>query len=55
MLCTKFQPNISSGSGGKVDFKGLSIFSNSGHICFLSSLNFIFPEALQPCHVACEI
>ena len=29
---TKFQPNISSGSGGKVDFSGLAIFSNSGQI-----------------------
>ena len=32
MLYTKFQPNILSGSGGKVDFTGLAIFSNSGHI-----------------------
>ena len=32
MLNTKFQPNISSGSGGKVDFSGLVIFSNRGHI-----------------------
>ena len=31
MLLTKFQPNISSGSGGKVDFSGLAIFSNGGH------------------------
>ena len=32
MLYTKFKPNISSGSGEKVDFSGLAIFSNSGHI-----------------------
>ena len=32
MLCTKFQPNILSGSGGKFDFIGLVIFSNSSHI-----------------------
>ena len=32
MLYTKFQLNILSGSGGKVDFSGLAIFSNSGHI-----------------------
>ena len=31
MLDTKFQPNMSSVSGGKVDFSGLAIFSNSGH------------------------
>ena len=40
MLYTKFQPNIFSGSGAKVDFSGLAIFSNSGHI---------------DCHAACEI
>ena len=31
MLYTKFQTNISSGSGEKVGFNGLAIFSNSGH------------------------
>ena len=30
MLYTKFQPNISSGSGDKVDFSGLAFLSNSG-------------------------
>ena len=30
MLYIKFQPNISCGSGGKVDFLALSIFSNNG-------------------------
>ena len=46
MLYTKFKSNISSDSWGKVDFSGLAIFSNSGHIWFPSSLNFIF---LKPC------
>ena len=32
MLFTKFQANILSDSGGKLDFSGLAIFSNSGHI-----------------------
>ena len=31
MHYTKFQPNIFSGSGEKVDFSGLVIFSNNGH------------------------
>ena len=31
MLYITFQPNISSGSGEKVDFSGLPIFSISGH------------------------
>ena len=46
MLYTKFQPNISSGSGEKVDFKGLAIFSNSSHFFFSTRLNFI---GLKPC------
>ena len=46
MLYTKFQPNIPSGYGEKVDYSGLAIFSNSGHFCFPSSLNFII---LKPC------
>ena len=32
MFYTNFYLNISSGSGGKVDFSGLAIFSNNGHI-----------------------
>ena len=32
MLYTKFQPNISSGSGGKIDFIGSAIFSNTAAI-----------------------
>ena len=36
MLYTKFQPNLPSGSGEKVDFNsGVAIFSNSDH--FLDS------------------
>ena len=31
MLYTKFQPNVSSGSGEKVDFSDLGIVSTSGH------------------------
>ena len=46
MLYTKFQPNISSGFGGKADFIGLATFSNSGHFLFLTSQNFII---LKPC------
>ena len=41
MLYTKFQPNMSSGSGEKVDFSGLAIFSNSSNFLFLTKLNFI--------------
>ena len=29
MLYTKFQPNMLGGSGGKFNFSGLAIFSNS--------------------------
>ena len=32
MLYAIFQLNIFSGSGGKFDFSGLAISSNSGHI-----------------------
>ena len=46
MLCTKFQPNISSDSGEKVDFSGLAKFSSSGHFLFSTKLNF---DNLKPC------
>ena len=46
MLYTKFQPNVSSSSGEKVDFSGLAIFINSGHFLFSTRLNFII---LKPC------
>ena len=49
MLYTKFQPNISSVSGAKVDFSGLATFSNSGHFCFPTSLNIII---LKSCNLA---
>ena len=48
MLCTKFQPTISSGPGEKIDFSGLTIFSNSVHSRFPTSLNFII---IKPCYV----
>ena len=32
MLYTKFQPNMSSGSGRKVEFSGLPIFNNNGQL-----------------------
>ena len=54
MLYTKFQPNILSGSGGKSDFRGLAIASNSGHTDSHQP-EFNCSEALQPCHAAREI
>ena len=41
MLHMKFQPNISSHSGEKVDFIGFAIFSIGGHLGFSTRLNFI--------------
>ena len=35
MCHTKFQPNIPSGSGEKIDFNGFAIFSYGGHLGFL--------------------
>ena len=32
MLYTKFQPNIPSGSGEKIDFSGLAIFVEPGRL-----------------------
>ena len=46
MLYTKFQPSISSGSEAKLDFSGLTIFSNSSHFLFPTRLSFI---VLKPC------
>ena len=46
MLYIKFQPNMSSGSGEKVDFRSSAFFSNGSH--------FYHSEALQPYHAACE-
>ena len=46
MLCTKFQPNISSGSGEKVDFSGLAVFSNSSHFFVLNQAEFYHSETL---------
>ena len=55
MLYTKFQPNISNGSEEKVDFRGLTIFSNNGHFLIPDQPECYHSEALQPCHAACEI
>ena len=38
---TKFQPNIPSNSGQKIDFNGFAIFSYGGHLGFSIRLNFI--------------
>ena len=35
-VSVKFIPNISNGSGEKVDFDGFAIFSNGGHLGFLT-------------------
>ena len=40
ILQTKFQPNIPSHSGEKVDFNGYAIFSTGSHLGFLTRLNF---------------
>ena len=46
IIHTKFQLNIPSHSGEKVDFHGLAIFSIGGHLGFLTRLPFI---RLKPC------
>ena len=53
MLYTNFQPNIICGSGEKVEFIGLTSFSNSGHCLFSTRLNFIIlkPWSLVMLHV----
>ena len=38
IIHTKFQPNIPSHSGEKVDFNGFAIFSISGHLVFSTRL-----------------
>ena len=40
ILNTKFQPNISSHSGENDDFISFAIFSNGGHLEFLTRLTF---------------
>ena len=55
MLYTKFQPNILSGSGGKVDFSGSAIFLATAAILIPDEPEIYHSEGLQPCHVACEI
>ena len=57
IIHTKFQPNIPSHSGEKVDFNGIAIFSIGRHLRFSTRLTFI---GLKPCslimlHVKFEI
>ena len=54
MLYAKFQHAISSGSGEKVDFSGLGIFSNSGQLLIPNQPEFYYSEALQPFNVKFE-
>ena len=54
MLYTKFYPNISSVSRGKVDSSGLAILATAA-IFDSRAAEFYFSEALQPCHAAFEI
>ena len=54
MLHTKCQPNMLSGSGGKVDFSGLAILATAA-ILIPDQPEFYHSEALQPWHAACEI
>ena len=54
---SKFQPNIPSHSGEKVDFNGFAIFSIGRHLGFSTMLTF---AGLKPCslimlHVKFEI
>ena len=46
MLHAKFQPNIPSHSGEKVDFIVFAISSTDGHLGFSTRLNFSHSEAV---------
>ena len=46
---TKFQPNIPSLSGEKVDLIAIAIFNSSSHFAILTRLNFII---LKPCSLS---
>ena len=46
ILHTKFQPNIPSHSGEKVDFDGFASFCIGSHLGFSTKLNF---TGLKPC------
>ena len=46
MFHANFQPNIPNGSGEEVDFVVFAIFSNGGHLGFLTWPNFTI---LKPC------
>ena len=57
MLHTKFQLNILIHSGENDDFISFTIFSNSGHLEFLTRLNFIIrkPWSLIMLHIKFKI
>ena len=40
IIHTKFQPNTPSHSGKNGDYNSFAIFSNSGHLEFMTRLNF---------------
>ena len=48
MTHAKFQPNIPSSSGEKVDFIGFAIFSTGDHLGFSTRLNFLIQK---PCRL----
>ena len=54
MLYTTFQPNILSGSGGKVDLSSIAILATAA-ILILDQPQCFHSESLQPYHAACEI
>ena len=57
IIHTKFQPNILSHSGEKVDFKGFAIFSIEGNLGFSTRLTFagVKPCSLVILHVKFQI
>ena len=57
ILHTKLQPNIPSRSGENDDFISFAIFSNGGHLEFLTRLNFTIlkPWSLIMLHIKFKI
>ena len=57
MLYTIFQPNIPCCSAENGDFNSFAIFSNSGHLEFLTRLNFTIlkPRRLTMLHMKFKI
>ena len=55
MLYTKFQPNISSGSGEKVDFSGFAIFLQHWPFLIQDQIEFYHSDTLQPFDASYEI